>query len=516
MMAGPPFAVMALLAMLMGGGSRDLLDLMSSEQYWKAKNVTVSVETLKGELAETPAGDISALIKGLGANDFEQREAAQKKIEAMGPAVTPQLKEAAKSADPETATRAKAIMDTFASGSRAGQVRRLMALRTLGELKKPEALPILTPLLASKRLFEADYAAAAIAAIEGKPYSRPRATATVRAGDVNLMPGNLGVVGQMAMTGATGTTLNLDKVFEQLAPMAGQTKEQMSAQAFEQILKIADMVGNFRFDGATFGLADDVGNEKGFEVTIARGLYDREALLSYIKTEAGDSAKVREEKGVQVIVLDSGDQATLILPSNELLIFTVGARGHAPVDELLAAVAAGKGGMAANMALVGIIKTIDTSNPVWAAMKVNDSYRQAPPLAPFDSMTLVVETKGGNLDFKISATGSDKEKTSAAVKMVNDGVQMGLMQFQAMTQQMPNMAGMFKDLIDTMQSIKATADGGNATLTGTVKSSVGAGMTMPAMMFGMPSVETVPQPMPPNAAPAAPVQQAPATAPAKR
>src|SRR5437764_8476301 len=103
-----------MLMMLLGGGANDLLDLVHTDSYWKAKQVTVSVEQLI------------------------------------------------------TDANSKAPVNPDAAAPQAAGVRRLMAIRTLGELKKAEALTMLQSLVDSKEPFVADYAKAAIAAIEGK------------------------------------------------------------------------------------------------------------------------------------------------------------------------------------------------------------------------------------------------------------------------------------------------------------------------------------------------------------
>ena len=49
-MATTSFSIFSLLIALLSGGANDALDLVSSDAYWKAKNVTVSVQTMLNEL----------------------------------------------------------------------------------------------------------------------------------------------------------------------------------------------------------------------------------------------------------------------------------------------------------------------------------------------------------------------------------------------------------------------------------------------------------------------------------
>jgi len=125
---------MMLMTLVGGGGGNDLVDYLDTNSYWAQQSVEVTVPEMKAQLAPADA-------KG----------------------------------DP---------------------VRRLMAIRTLGELKKKGAIATLQPLLKSKTLFEAEYAAAAIAAIEGKKFKRPGLSAKERMKDVYLLPAGCGEVGQ--------------------------------------------------------------------------------------------------------------------------------------------------------------------------------------------------------------------------------------------------------------------------------------------------------------------------------
>src|SRR4051812_49756963 len=160
-MAVGSFGIFSILFALLSGGANDLLDFVSSDAYWKAKAVTVSMEQLTAELKTEAGADVAELIKALGAGEYAQREEAARKIIAQGPAALPGLEKAADDPDAEISSRVKNLMQQIRLNSKAGGVRRLLAIRTLGELKKPEALPLLKPLLTSKEMFVADYAARA-------------------------------------------------------------------------------------------------------------------------------------------------------------------------------------------------------------------------------------------------------------------------------------------------------------------------------------------------------------------
>ena len=112
-----------------------------------------------------------------------------------------------------------------------------MAIRTLGESKDKKAVDALTPLLASKEMFEADYAAVAIAAIEGKKTVRPVPDAAARAAELNRMPESLGVVTQAVQLRPAGPVPSVDEMLKTLMPL-----ERRGRTPQDQFVKGAIMV----------------------------------------------------------------------------------------------------------------------------------------------------------------------------------------------------------------------------------------------------------------------------------
>src|SRR5689334_11686534 len=141
------FSVLTLFFALLTGGANDLLDFASSDAYWKAKNVTVSVEQLLGEIKPPAAADVSKLIKTLGSGAYAEREDATKKLLASRTAALPDLEKAAQDPDPEVSNRSRMLAERIRLNSKATDVRRLMAIRTLGERKEASSLPALRGLL---------------------------------------------------------------------------------------------------------------------------------------------------------------------------------------------------------------------------------------------------------------------------------------------------------------------------------------------------------------------------------
>ena len=195
-----PIEILMLLSSSLGGDV-DLLRFVSSDDFWKSQKVVVSVESMTGILSSSETADIKDLVKQLGDDSFQARDAAAKKILAIGPIVIPQLQVAAKSSDAEVATRARQLINTLGQAAKQKGSRRLIAIRTLGELKQRHALPLLQSLAKSQLPFEAHYASRAIATIEGKTFQRPTIDPKLLQQDVSQLPFDCGLVGQIRLQG---------------------------------------------------------------------------------------------------------------------------------------------------------------------------------------------------------------------------------------------------------------------------------------------------------------------------
>ncbi|HUU57979.1 MAG TPA: hypothetical protein VMZ50_00435, partial [Phycisphaerae bacterium] len=445
------------------------------------ESVEVSPETMLAEIKEPPKkGDASALIKDLGAEKFQVREAAQKKILAMGPAVLPQITPLLKSADPEVAARAEQIVQSLSGGAERTAVRRLMAIRTLGELKCAQALPALKDLTKSKELFVADYARRAAAAIEGGTYSPPSLSADQRMADVWMLPKGCGVVAQCTMSGGAKKVDMMEQLMQGMAPLMGaRDPQEIVKQMLRGLLPIIYKIGNVRVDSVTLGVADNVGRKAGYVVVIARGLYDAEKAKAALAESMAPRRQVKKVGQLEVYCPD--DKVALVFASNHQFIFVAGSdEGDLPLEEVALAVSSGKGTLEANKELAALVRSVDRSGPIWAAAKMSPAYREAMKiLAPFQAVTFsTTKTKDG-LGLTLNARGEDEEKVKAAVAEFNDGVKQALEQAKETAENMPAA----KPAIEFLQGIQVSQDAANVRITAPLKTQGGVGMIMAPLLL---------------------------------
>jgi len=147
---------------------------------------------------------------------------------------------------------------------------------------------------------------------------------------------------------------------------------------------------------------------------------------------------------------------------------------------MIAAVKAGKGALTASSDMGKLIKTIDTTSPIWAAAKMSETYRKESLFAPFDTMAMTSKVAKGVQNFKLVAVGKDAEKVAQAVKQFDGHMAEGRRETARAVERMPAI----KPMADFIASIKAKADGTKVTVTASMKGSTALmGMFMPMMMM---------------------------------
>ena len=474
-----------LMLMLIGrGGGNELLDYMSTAGYWKAKGVAVTLENMTAELGpqtQVPdrADDIATLVKDLGADAYDARESAQKKLVAMGPVALPQVQAAAKSDDPEVAQRAREVLRQIRpsqkGGAMAKAVRRLMAIRALGELKDPKALPVLRPLLGAAEPFVADFARRAVARIEGQAPPRTDQGRDAGKDDVWLLPAGCALAAHMSFP--RGEQVSIDTVLDNAGPLlAGDNRERALAMLTQAVLSVAERVGNVRLDAITVGVSGRFA-PAGFIVAIVRGQYDPVALKTAMR-QLSPRVRTREVGGIEVFSADGEDVAFLIV-SDRCLAVVTGPGHNLPIEPVARALRARQGGLATNDKLARLIKRLDRKGGLWAAATLTDAYRQVEFFSPFDTATLVGRRQADALNLTLVARGQDPARVEATVDKFNAAVVKaadGL-----------NKAGMpepfGKPIGEFLRSVKARAAGGEARATATLKGSPAGTMLM--AFFGL-------------------------------
>lgn len=473
------YSFLTLVLCLLTGGGNDLLDYLPTEAYWAHKRVDISVETMAAQLARPGEQDVSGLIAELGSPDAAARDEAALKLREIGPPALPQLREASESPDTEVRRRARSLARLLGGDRVEQNVRRLMAIRTLGEIGRPQGLAALEPLLDSKELFVAEYAQAAIDAIRGK---RPAVSSAARDAapsvldDVWLLPAQCRAVGQLVPR--RGSPIG----FAELMAAAGADEEaeqdENAALVTNMVLALAEQVGNVRIDAATIGLAGNPASPQavqkpGSVTVIVRGKYDSAWARELARANL---VPVRQVDGLDVFEPD-GEQAWL-MPSDELFVFVASPSPESiPLAEAVAAVKSGKGGLAGDDQMRKLVGTIDTKQILWGAAIVAPEQRDLPVAGAFDTVTLVGRREQKRtLRLTMTGRGDNAGKVADAVGRANQHAKDSAEFLEGM-----QVAPIVTLAMELLETVRAEANGKTATLTAHIETTPAAILSLPML-----------------------------------
>ncbi|MDB5291199.1 MAG: hypothetical protein JWL69_2440 [Phycisphaerales bacterium] len=445
--------VLTLLSLLGGGGGNDLLDYVPTDVYWNARHVVVSVDAMASELKPVTDQDIAHWIADLDSADPQSREAAYWKLLDSGPTALPKLKKIADSTTPEPAQRAAALIAQIDATPKCEAVRRLMAIRALGELKKPEAIPVLREFLDSKEMFVADYARTAIAQIEGKPAERARAAGTDR--DVWLFPSECRAIAHVEFR--IGRPIDYAAVFKQF-PLPNEQDLQATIDFIaNQALSAAEAVGNVRLDALTIGISGNASENGGYAIVIAAGQYDAAALDQF----ARKLKIVFKTVGGQDIFQPDPDTSAYLASNNRLVLLARPKNQDGPLADMIAAMKSGEGKLKTVPEMVNLLGKVDVNQPIWAAMKVTDAYRKLSMLAAFDEVTLVGHRDGAGMRLTVRGTGPDPAKVKSAADLATSAIAQSAKEIRQMASTSPAL----RIIADLLDGAKVAADGNGASIT---------------------------------------------------
>jgi hypothetical protein len=451
-----PVTWVVALVLLLGQGGNQLLDYVDTREYWKLQNRPITPAEMLAALEVRPV-DLDPMLRKLASPDPAVRAAGVAEIRAVGAAALPRLEEVAGLGIAPLSPTAAALAQEIRQKSKAQAVRRLMAIRTLGELRDRSALPVLEPLRQSTAMFEAQYAARAIAAITGQELPPVDDRARRRA-EALLMPEDCRALVQLATPPGKAT---LAEVCERLGPLPGIPRTEAVARLSAQLVAVAEKVGDVRIDGVTIGVAGDVGPDDGWAAAIIHGQWDRAAVHHYVRSQAS-GIEVVTTAGTELLALE--ETLFVGLVTDERAVVCLGPeRNRLPLDELIRAAQTGQGPLGEVPNMADLIARMDVAGVLWGVMRTTAAFREADMLRPFDTIMLHSTARGAVLEVVLEAQGTSPPGAAAAVQEVQDFVKQNLADIRAMGLQAMFTPGpaQFRNLLET---VKCQADGGNARL----------------------------------------------------
>jgi hypothetical protein len=502
-------SLIALLTLILGGGSGRLLDYVPSDMYWRDREVPLTVEALAPMLKIEPAPDASGAIADLGAADPHVRDAAAEKIVGLGSATLAQVQEAEASPAAEISQRARALVGQLTILAQKDKIRRLMAVRALGESGDPAAIPILRPLTESNERFVAQYAREALAEIEVAAKTPPgaqtrpaltnqpatssagaiaAATRPPANGDVWLLPSGCRAVGAVIPRGRGPIDFKFAEAH--LPVRSNQEPKVVVEQIARLALSVAEQIGDVRIDSLTAGVSGDIGEDSGFVVLIAAGEFDSQAAIALAQS-ARISSRIVD--GVQVFQPDG--ESAFFIPSDRRLVMLAAPEGEKyPLQEMIAAVRNNKGGIKTVPEMARLVKSVDTTESVWAVAQMTDAYRALIPLQGIDTLTLVGQKTPDRTRLIARGDAKDVDAAKSAANQVTEMAQDAATEMKVVEPIVPAI----KAAEAFFASVQCTAENKRAMATADVTDSPAALFIVPLMLTFGDHSEVIPPPPRPN------------------
>jgi hypothetical protein len=207
-------------------------------------------------------------------------------------------------------------------------------------------------------------------------------------------------------------------------------------------------------------VAGDVGPRTGYVAFVARGQYDPAAVAALLgRLGAGQGRAVN---GVDAIEFSKSSAA--LFPSRTHAVLVAGPEEVAkPLEPLALAFRGGVGGAPAPLKgvpeMANLLATVDTTQPMWGAVQMTPNYRQVPPLAALEWLTLVGRPKGKGVSFRVDAKSQNGEGMGRTVGMVNQGVGQAKAELKRNAEQVPpQFRQMLTVVLKVMESIEVKQD----------------------------------------------------------
>jgi len=382
-------------------------------------------------------------------------------------------------------------MHRILDNAQADPTAKLMAIRSLGEMKDQASLAKLEPLVNSNEPFVGMYTRRSIAWIKGAdPESVPPVAAELLAKDVALLPPDASMAAQVRTMPGKGP-INWATIIPDFPKDHWQNKAEVLAELNSSIYEVISMVGNIRLDAITFGTNMQKDENDGTVYLVARGEYDRLRIVDVLQ-EMDEGFKGYSVGDIEVVTMqEESPSLAFIMPSDQMIVFVInGGDLPLPIDEVVDLLENDDAQLAFDAKMQGQYDKVDKQAVRgWFITSVPPLFLMEDEMAeifgPLDAARITAtDAEDGKelIELNWFGEGRDEAEVAAAVATLNGYLTEGRAEIRQELQREPEMRQMFEPFVQMMDSIQINAEGKN--MVGGMIVPTNIGVLMPMMLMG--------------------------------
>lgn len=353
---------------LLIGGETSLSGYLSPQQYWEMRGLAFEVDALSA-LVVVPQVDteyIEKQILALGADLYEERNAASQTLADIGQPAAPYLEKALRSSDPEVAQRAKKLLqDMGTENAEEDELDAWMAVYSLSRMKDPRAKELLEKIANGQ---------------ESEPQKQARALlkTKTKTTPAEPLPTNLQI-----LSGFTENTVGVAQLRPQKfsSPVLSSVENSHSMQM--SLISFLREVGDLGLHRVSVGVNEGVFTQENARITVWVEMdYSREKLSNWLIKHH----HFKENKQDGPLVLKHRTM-TLVMPNDQnLLGFLDFKNSHTviTVSEAMRMVE-GRGALSFAEPLSQLLSMVPESSPFYAALMIPEAFDES-KLDPFSAV----------------------------------------------------------------------------------------------------------------------------------
>jgi|GEM_PF-1964342 len=351
---------------LLFGGETSLSGYLSPQQYWETRELAFEVDALSALLVvpQVDTDKIEKQIAALGADLYEDRNAASQTLVDIGQPAAPYLEKALRSSDPEVAQRAKNVLKAMGTeNAEADELDAWMAVYSLSRMEDPRAKELLKKIANGQ---------------ESEPQKQARGLLKSKTMPAEPLPTNLQILSRF-----TENTVGVAQLRPQKfsSPVSSSVARSHSMQM--SLISFLREVGDLGLHRVSVGVNEGFFTQENARITVWVEMdYSREKLSNWLITHH----HFKENKQDGPLVLKHRTM-TLVMPNDQTLLGFLDFKKSNTVITVSEAMrmVEGRGALSFAEPLSQLLSPVPESSPFYAVVMIPEAFDES-KLDPFSAV----------------------------------------------------------------------------------------------------------------------------------